>query len=447
MQTKKLNQNTVENIAQLLERGCVDVVLSELEDFHPEDIAELLEKLELAQAKSLLYALPEEKAAEVIVNLDEDRRAELLQEYSVRELAHEVIENLDSDDAADIISELPQERIHEVLQNLDDPDQAREIADLLTYEEDTAGSIMAKELVKVNASWKLMRCLREMRRQAEKVEQVHAIYVVDDEDRLLGTLSLKKLLTTSTKTPVEEVYDRKVISVTTDVHVEEVARLMRKYDLVVIPVVDKDGKLVGRITFDDVMDVMQEEAERDYQMASGLTQDVESDDSIFALSKARLPWLLIGMLGGVISSRVVDYFDISQYPEMAAFMPLIAATGGNVGVQSAALVVQSLANDSFNESIIKKLLKDLGVGLVTATVCASLMFAVTAALGKPFNLSITVSLALISVIVFAAMFGTFVPLTLNKFKIDPAVATGPFVTTTNDVIGLFIYFSVAKLIM
>jgi magnesium transporter len=447
LQTKKLNQTTVDRIAEFLERRATESVLAELEDFHPEDIAELLERLDLPYAKLLLYALPEEKAAEVIVNLDEERRAELLQDYSVRELAQEVIENLDSDDAADIISELPQERIHEVLQNLEDPDQAREIADLLSYEEDTAGSIMAKELVKVNASWKLMRCLREMRRQAEKVEQVHAIYVVDDEDRLLGTLSLKKLLTTSTKTPVAEVYDRKVISVTTDVHVEEVARLMRKYDLVVIPVVDKDGKLVGRITFDDVMDVMQEEAERDYQMASGLTQDVESDDSIFALSRARLPWLLIGMLGGVISSRVVDYFDISQYPEMAAFMPLIAATGGNVGVQSAALVVQSLANDSFNESIIKKLLKDLGVGLVTATVCASLMFAVTAALGKPFNLSITVSLALISVIVFAAMFGTFVPLTLNKFKIDPAVATGPFVTTTNDVIGLFIYFSVAKLIM
>ncbi|MCX8148425.1 magnesium transporter [Thermaurantimonas aggregans] len=447
MHTKKLNQSIVDRISELLESSSIDRVLAEIEEFHPEDVAELLERLDLEQAKALLYALPEERAAEVIVELDEEVRASLLQEYSGKELAQEVIENLDSDDAADIISELPQEKIHEVLQSLEDPDQAREIADLLNYAEDTAGSIMAKELVKVNASWKLMRCLREMRRQAEKVDQVHAIYVVDDDDRLLGTLSLKKLLTTSTKTPVSEVYDRKIIKVTTDTHVEEVARLMRKYDLVVIPVVDHEGRLMGRITFDDVMDVMKEEAERDYQMASGLAQDVESADSIFALSKARLPWLLIGMLGGVISSRVVDFFDISQYPEMAAFMPLIAATGGNVGVQSAALVVQSLANDSFNESILQKLLKDLGVGLVTALVCASLMFAVTAALGKPFNLSITVSIALVSVIVFAAMFGTLVPLTLNKLKIDPAVATGPFVTTTNDVIGLFIYFSVAKLIM
>ncbi|MFN4299436.1 MAG: magnesium transporter [Thermaurantimonas sp.] len=447
MHTKKLNQSIVDRISDLLEGGSIERVLAEIEEFHPEDVAELLERLELEQAKVLLYALPEERAAEVIVELDEEVRASLLEEYSGKELAQEVIENLDSDDAADIISELPQEKIHEVLQSLEDPDQAREIADLLNYAEDTAGSIMAKELVKVNASWKLMRCLREMRRQAEKVDQVHAIYVVDDDDRLLGTLSLKKLLTTSTKTPVSEVYDRKIIKVTTDTHVEEVARLMRKYDLVVIPVVDHQGRLMGRITFDDVMDVMKEEAERDYQMASGLAQDVESADSIFALSKARLPWLLIGMLGGVISSRVVDFFDISQYPEMAAFMPLIAATGGNVGVQSAALVVQSLANDSFNESILQKLLKDLGVGLVTALVCASLMFAVTAALGKPFNLSITVSVALVSVIVFAAMFGTMVPLTLNKFKIDPAVATGPFVTTTNDVIGLFIYFSVAKLVM
>ncbi len=446
MNTKKLNQSIVDKIAEMLDAEKIQSVLTEIEDFHPEDVAELLERLDLKHAKALLYALPDEKAAEVIIELDEEVRAQLLLDYSGKELAQEVIENLDSDDAADIISELPQERIHEVLQSLEDP-KAREIADLLNYEEDTAGSIMAKELVKVNASWKLMRCLREMRRQAEKVEQVHAIYVVDDDDRLLGTLSLKKLLTTSTKTPVEEVFDRKIVSVSTDTHVEEVARLMRKYDLVVIPVVDSQGRLVGRITFDDVMDIMKEEAERDYQMASGLTQDVESADSIFALSKARLPWLLIGMLGGVISSRVVDFFDISQFPEMAAFMPLIAATGGNVGVQSAALVVQSLANDSFNESIIQKLLKDLGVGLVTALVCASLMFAVTAALGKPFNLSITVSVALISVIVFAAMFGTLVPLTLNRFKIDPAVATGPFVTTTNDVIGLFIYFSVAKIVM
>lgn len=447
MHTKKLNQSIVDRISNLLDTEPVETILAEIEDFHPEDVAELLERLDLSHAKTLLYALPEEKAAEVIIELDEEVRAWLLQEYSGKELAQEVIENLDSDDAADIISELSQDRIHEVLQSLEDPDQAREIADLLTYEEDTAGSIMAKELVKVNASWKLMRCLREMRRQAEKVEQVHAIYVVDDDDKLLGTLSLKKLLTTSTKTPVEEVYDRKIVKVTTDTHVEEVARLMRKYDLVVIPVVDGEGRLMGKITFDDVMDIMKEEAERDYQMASGLAQDVESADSIFDLSRARLPWLLIGMLGGVISSRVVDFFDITQYPEMAAFMPLIAATGGNVGVQSAALVVQSLANDSFNETIVQKLLKDLGVGLVTALVCASLMFAVTAALGKPFNLSITVSLALISVIVFAAMFGTLVPLTLNRFKIDPAVATGPFVTTTNDVIGLFIYFSVARLVM
>ena len=442
-----MTQAFVDSLNQILAEGDAQLLKEQIQDLHPADLAEILERLPVNAAKKALYSLEESIAAEVIIELDEDVRARLLEDYSGEELANEIIENLDSDDAADIISELDDERINDVLQNLEDQDQAREIASLLNYEEDTAGSLMAKELVKVNQNWKLMRCVREMRRQAEQIEQVHAIYVVDDENHLLGTLSLKKLLTTSTRTPVSEVFDKKPYKANVNDSAEVVANIISKYDLVVLPVVDDENRLLGRITVDDVVDVIREQAERDYQMASGLSVDVESSDSIFALSRARLPWLLIGMVGGVMSSRVVDYFDITDYPEMAAFMPLIAATGGNVGVQSAALVVQSLANDSFKDTIAKKLVKDLGVGLFTALVCSALMFGATAALGKEFALSITVSVALVTVIVFAAMFGTIVPLTLNKFKIDPAVATGPFVTTTNDVIGLFIYFTVGRLIM
>jgi magnesium transporter len=305
---------------------------------------------------------------------------------------------------------------------------------------------MATELIKVNQNWNVWRCVKEMRRQAEEIEQVHAVYVVDDNDILLGTLSLKKLLTTSTKTPVKDLFNPKVIAVKTSQNDEEVGRIMQKYDLVVVPVVDELGRLCGRITIDDVVDVIQEEAEKDYQLASGLTADVEDSDSVMTLSKARLPWILIGMIGGIMSSKVIDHFGITENPEMALFITLIAATGGNVGVQSAALVVQSLARGSEGANIKERLLKDLSVGLFTGLACSILMFGLSYALYQNLQLSLTVALSLIAVIIFAAGMGTFVPLVLNRLKIDPAVATGPFITTTNDVLGLFIYFTIGGLI-
>ncbi|MCC5917747.1 MAG: magnesium transporter [Cryomorphaceae bacterium] len=444
----KLTPAFLEYLEECLEQNRLPEVLQNIEDLHAADIAEIIDRLDVEHGRRLLSVLPKTRSADVIVELDDEVRQLLFEEYSASEIALDIIGELDSDDAADIIAELPEERIQEVLDNISDEHQAREIAELLTHEEDTAGALMAKELVKVNKDWKVMRCVREMRKQAEEIEQVHTVYVVDDDNELLGTLSLKKLLTTSTKTPVSEVYHPSVVSVNTDTDAEEVARIMRKYDLVVIPVVNEKNQLMGRITIDDVLDVMAEEAGRDYQMASGLTQDVEARDNVIILTKARLPWVLIGMIGGVLSSRVIDFFDITLFPEMALFIPLIAATGGNVGVQSAALVVQSLASEGgFKDTLGKKLLKDLGVGLLTGVICASVIFLVSYAMGYGYNLAITVSIALISVIVFAALFGTFIPLMLNKINVDPAVAVGPFITTTNDIIGLFIYFGIGRIIM
>jgi magnesium transporter len=444
----KLTQAFLDYLEECLEQDRMQEVLQNVEDMHPADIAEVIDRLNAELGRKLLQELPNALSADVIVELDDDVRQHLFEEYSASEIAHNIIGELDSDDAADLIAELPEERIQEVLDSITDDNQAKEIAELLTHEENTAGSLMAKELVKVNKDWKVMRCVREMRRQAEDIEHVHTVYVVDDNDELLGTLSLKKLLTTSTKTPVSEVYDPNVVSVSADTDVEEVGRIMQKYDLVVIPVIDDNHRLMGRITIDDVLDVITEEAGRDYQMASGLTQDVESRDNIVILTKARLPWVFIGMLGGILSSRVIDFFDITLFPEMALFIPLIAATGGNVGVQSAALVVQSLASEGgFKESLRTKLLKDLGVGLLTGLICSTIIFLVSFALGTGYNLALTVSTALLSVIIFAALFGTFIPLMLHRIKIDPAVAVGPFITTTNDIIGLFIYFGVGRIIM
>jgi magnesium transporter len=445
---EKLTPAFLEYLEECLLQDRMGEVAQVVEDMHPADIAEVIDRLDVTLARKLLDAMPNALSADVIVELDDEVRYDLFEEYSATEIAEKVIGELDSDDAADLISELPEDRIQEVLGKITDDTQAQEIAELLTHEEDTAGSLMAKELVKVNQDWKLMRCVREMRRQAEDIEHVHTVYVVDDNNILLGTLSLKKLLTTSTRTAVSEVFEPSVVSVRTDTDAEEVARIMRKYDLVVIPVVNQDNQLMGRITIDDVVDVITEEAGRDYQMASGLTQDVEATDDVVMLTKARLPWVLIGMIGGVLSSRVIDFFDITQFPEMALFIPLIAATGGNVGVQSAALVVQSLASEGgFKDSLISKLVKDFGVGLLTGVICATVIFLVSFALGSGYNLAITVSIALLSVIIFAALFGTFIPLMLHKVNVDPAVAVGPFITTTNDIIGLFIYFGVGRIIM
>tara|TARA_B100000927_G_C16394305_1_gene440664 strand:- start:164 stop:1051 length:888 start_codon:yes stop_codon:yes gene_type:complete len=293
-----------------------------------------------------------------------------------------------------------------------------------------------------------MRCVKEMRRQAEDVELVYTIYVVDDNNILLGTLSLKRLLLTDTKAIISNIMKEDIIKVSATMNQEEVANTMNKYDLIVLPVVNDLNQLIGRITADDVMDIMKEEAEKDYQMASGISEDVESSDTVWEITRARLPWLLIGMIGGLFGAKVIGIFDIEKNYQMAFFIPLIAAMGGNVGVQSAAIVVQSLAGGTNTlGNISQRLIKELGVALVNGIICSSIILLAAYLLGYSLLLSITVSIALLSVIIFAALFGTFIPLTLDKYKIDPALATGPFITTINDVLGLFIYFLIGQLIL
>jgi magnesium transporter len=375
-------------------------------------------------------------------------REHILSTLSSKEIATEVIENLESDDATDVLSELPKEQKEEILSLIEDDDHASDIEDLLNYPEDTAGGLMAKELIKVNENWTTIRCLKEMRKQSSEVKEVHTIYVVDDQDKLVGTLSLKRLLLTETKILINEIANYDIVSVIATEDDEEVANIMNKYDLIVMPVIDKKGVLLGRITIDDVIDVVKEEAEKDYQMASGITEDVESSDSVWQLTRARLPWLLIGLVGGLLGAKVIGIFEIEKNIELAFFIPLIAAMGGNVGVQSAAIVVQGLANKSIKiNTILSKLVKELGVALLNGIVCSAIIFGATFVLNYRIDLSLTVSLSLFSVIVFAALFGTFVPLTLDKYKIDPALATGPFITTVNDILGLVIYFLIGQSIL
>jgi magnesium transporter len=443
---------TREYIAEL--RSIIDVkddkaALEKLETLHPADIAEIYENLSVEEATYLYLLLDPEKASDVLVELEEDDREKFLGALPSHVIASQFIDHMDSDDAADVIGDLTEEKKQEVLLHIDDLEQAGDIVDLLSYDEDTAGGLMAKELIRVNENWGVATCIREMRKQAKDLDEIYYIYVISDENVLLGILSLKALLLASASTKVKDIFDDEVRSVQTDTDSEEVAQIMEKYDLIVLPVTDSIGRLMGRITIDDVVDVIRDEAERDYQLASGITADVETTDSPARLSRARLPWLIIGLLGGIVVAAVIGRFeeDIKINPEMAFFIPLIAAMAGNVGIQSSAIIVQGIASNSLGlESTFRKLIKEFLVALLNGLILSGLLFLYNYFISKNLALTFTVSSSLFVVIIFAALFGTIIPLMLNKLKIDPAMATGPFITTMNDIIGLFIYFLMGRIL-
>jgi magnesium transporter len=415
---------------------------------HFADVAEILDKLSNEEAKFIYFLVDEDTQADILMELEEEVRDRFLASLSIKEIADQ-LENLDSNDAADILGELSEDKIQEVISQMDDDEAAEDIVDLLNYDEDTAGGLMQKEFLQAHIDWPVNRTIDELRKQAEDVEKVYNIFVVDDSNRLLGVLSLKRLLFSNVKTKIADLYQSKnIISVNTSDSAEEVAAVMEKYNLVSVPVVDYQNKLVGRITLDDIVDFIKEEADKDFQLATGISDPIERDASIWRISRARLPWLIIGLLGGTLGAKVISGFEgsITQIPALAFFIPLITAMGGNVGVQSSAIVVQSLArgNKDFG-NILQKLVREAVVGLFNGLLLASLIFVIAYFFGNA-QLGFVVSISLFTVIIFAAIIGTLIPLILNHYKIDPALATGPFITTLNDVTGLFIYFSIGMLL-
>ena len=445
----KISREFLTEIEQLISENKSQELLLLLEDIHFADIAEIMEELDDYGAAYIFNTLDSEKTAEILLELDEEVREKILRNLSPKEIAEE-LDELSTDDAADIIAELPQDKKEQVISELEDVEHAKDIVDLLRYDEDTAGGLMGKELVKVNENWNVLTCVKEMRSQAENVTRVHSIYVVDDEERLKGRLSLKDLLTTSTKTPISDVYIKKVDYVKVDTKDVEVARIMQKYDLEAIPVVDELGRLVGRITIDDIIDVIKEEADKDYQLAAGISQDVEADDSILELTKARLPWLVLALFGGFISVHVLGIFEpvMDLHPELFFFTPLIAAMAGNVGVQSSAIIVQGLANNTIIGPVVERLLKELSLSLLNGVILSVILLAGSYfLLGYEIHVGYTVAIALLSVIIMASLIGTFIPIILNKYGVDPALATGPFITTSNDILGILTYFTIAKIIL
>lgn len=420
---------------------------NEIINLHPADIAEILDELNRDEAKFVYDHLDSDLQGDVLMELEDDVRQRFVETFNSDQLALQ-LENLDSDDAVDILGEMSVAKQLEVISKMDS-ENASELVDLLNYDENTAGGLMQTEFIRAKLEWPINRCVIELRRQAKEVEKVHTIYVVDNDDNLVGTLSLRALLVANAKALVRDVYENTNMAyVYTNEEAEEVARVMDKYDLISVPVLNLQKKLVGRITIDDIVDVIREEADKDFQMASGISENVEHNAGILKMSRARLPWLMIGLMGGVLGSQVIGNFEtaIGSIPSLAFFIPLVAAMGGNVGVQSSAIVVQSIANGTNQfSSIWSRVKREAALGLLNGLICAIFIFSITWLL-QDIKLGISVSISLFIVIVFAAIFGTLIPLALHRYKVDPAVATGPFITTLNDVVGLFIYFAVGMMV-
>lgn len=447
MQSFELTRAYIESLKEAIQKEDSSTVLAMVGDLRAADIADVTAELETDEAQYIYSLLDRETSAEAITEMEEEDREEFFKDLQPEYIARELINNMDSDDAADVLSELSDELQVEILQKIPDIEQAGDIADLLSYDENTAGGLMATELIRVNINWNIFTCLREMRKQAENVDEIYYVYAVDDNNIFKGTVTLKNLLLAPGTTKIKSIYDPDNLTVHTDTPAAEVASIMEKYNLVALPVIDNIGRLKGRITIDDVVDVIRDEAEKDYQLMSGISEDIDSDDNIWMLTRARIPWLVIALFGGILGSLVISQFtgELSLYPQLVVFIPMITAMGGNVGIQSSAIIVQGLANNSLGlESTSHKLTKELGVAIMNGLLLSSLIFAYNIFFTHSYALTISVSIALFTVIIFASLFGTMVPLFLNRIKIDPALATGPFITTVDDIIGVLIYLAIGR---
>ena len=429
----EMDEEYIDNVKNLIEQKDAENVKALLIDLHPADIAELCNDLSPEEARFVYRLLDNETAADVLMEMDEDVRKEFLEILPSETIAKRFVDYMDTDDAVDLMRELDEEKQEEILSHIEDIEQAGDIVDLLKYDEDTAGGLMGTEMVVVNENWSMPECLKEMRQQAEQLDEIYYVYVIDDENRLQGVFPLKKMITSPSVSKVKHVMRKDPISVHVDTSVE-----------------DSIGRLVGQITVDDVMDEVREQSERDYQLASGLSQDVETDDNVMRQTSARLPWLIIGMLGGIGNSMILGNFDstFAAHPEMALYIPLIGGTGGNVGTQSSAIIVQGLANNSLDaKDIFKQVTKESVVALINATIISLLVYIYNfARFGATATVTYSVSISLFAVVMFASIFGTLVPMTLEKLKVDPAIATGPFIAITNDIIGMMLYMGITVLL-
>lgn len=441
----------LDNILELIEKEDAAQLKAILSEMHPADIAELCDELDIDEARFVYRQLDNETAADVLIETDEDARKELLEVLPSETIARKFIDYMDTDDAVDIIQEMDEDKQEEVLSHIEDIEQASDIVDLMQYDENTAGGMMGTEMVVVNENMSMPECLTEMRLQAEDMDEIYNVYVVDNENRLKGVFPLKKMITNPSVSKVKYVMDEDLITTKVDTPIDEVVQLIEKYNLVAVPVIDSIGRLQGQITVDDVIDELREQQEHDYQLASGITADVETTDNVFRQTRARIPWLLIGMFGGILNSMLLGNFEgsFAAHPELLLFIPLIGGTGGNVGTQSSALVVQGLANGSLDtNNIVRQVFKESLVALINASILSLLVFGYNMIrYGYLAPVTYAVPLSLFVLVIIGTLWGTMLPLLFEKIHIDPAIATGPFVQITNDLLGIAIYIGVISLMV
>jgi magnesium transporter len=441
----------LDNILELIEKEDAAQLKAILSEMHPADIAELCDELDIDEARFVYRQLDNETAADVLIETDEDARKELLEVLPSETIAKKFIDYMDTDDAVDIIQEMDEDKQEEVLSHIEDIEQASDIVDLMQYDENTAGGMMGTEMVVVNENMSMPECLTEMRLQAEDMDEIYNVYVVDNENRLKGVFPLKKMITNPSVSKVKYVMDEDLITTKVDTPIDEVVQLIEKYNLVAVPVIDSIGRLQGQITVDDVIDELREQQEHDYQLASGITADVETTDNVFRQTRARIPWLLIGMFGGILNSMLLGNFEgsFAAHPELLLFIPLIGGTGGNVGTQSSALVVQGLANGSLDtNNIVRQVFKESLVALINASILSLLVFGYNMIrYGYLAPVTYAVPLSLFVLVIIGTLWGTMLPLLFEKIHIDPAIATGPFVQITNDLLGIAIYIGVISLMV
>ncbi|NBC00704.1 MAG: magnesium transporter [Bacteroidetes bacterium] len=441
----QVDEAMVEDIAALVAAEDQGMVLNLLVDLHPVDLAVLLARLPEIEARQLFAWLPPELAGDVLAELDAAERGVLLLGISGERL-RKLIDELDTDDAVDVLSELPDRRVADVLPKLED---TYDLTALLTYPEQSAGGLMAREFVAVPASVTAFEATEAVRHRARDIDDIYSVFVLTTDGHLKGVVSLKNLMLSPADTPLDDLMETDFVSVPTGMDQEEVARIMERYDLVALPVLDENGVMAGRITIDDVMRVVRTEAEEDMQLMSGVSGAEQPGDSVLRISRGRMPWLLIGLLGAGLSGTVIGTFEatLEQAVVLAAFIPIVTAMGGNAAVQSAAIAVQGLSSGKlWPGDLMRRMGKEMLVAIVNGLLLAALLCLMIflLQLGDVTRLVLTLGVTMFTVILLATTNGALVPFVLKKMGVDPASAMGPFVTTLNDIIGLTVYFIYAS---
>ena len=429
-------------------RGSASALAEQLMGLHPADVASALERLDDELLRAVFAELDTETSADVLPHLDEHALELVLADLETPEIAN-IATELESDDAADVVGMLEDERRDEVLSQLEAEDR-RQVEDLLQYTDESAGGIMASELVYLNREKTVADAIELIRQATEEVDEIHNVYVTDGGRRLVGVFPLRNLVLAQPSTRLGDIMEADVVSVSTEMDQEDVAHVFSKYDLVAIPVVDPSGVLVGRITVDDIIDVIHEEADEDISLMAGTREDEFHEESSMRISRIRLPWLIIGAAGGLCSALVMRHFSVSleRVLALAFFVPVITAMGGNVGLQTSTIIVRSMHSErGLSDPVGERLVKEWRVALMNAFVLGAAIWAIVGFWLGSWQLAAVVGGSLAMVILVAATLGAVIPYALRGVGVDPAVAQGPFVTTLNDILGIMVYLGMASVFL